>query len=242
MSTQVVPPIKKIPAANQQHMLLLFLPMHPAKTSDAETSFHQLFAAAAAPAAAPSDNRALTGVHFFMIYPMRADAESRIVVPTFTAAPPGTKGKKDLLVVLSIYDADFDPYISAFLADPIIVYALNGIVDSMDESGIEPDSDTSSAVYIKANKGVANNANGFFKLLMRYNFADPTVPAVGPGGVENPPKPPNPPWPYTLAATFPGLTVGMMLNPVSGYPNALQLWPAPGAAPPIFYDPSKPPG
>ncbi len=244
MSTQVVPPITKIPASNQQHMLLLFLPMLAAKTTEAEAAFHRLFAAAAAPA--PNDNRALTGVHFFMIYPMRADAKSRIVVPTFTAAPPGAHGKKDLLVVLSIYDADFVPYISAFLADPVIVYALNKIVEGLDESGIVPDSDTSSAVYIRDHKGVANNSTGFIKLLMRYNFADPTIPAVGPGGMENPPKPPQPPFAYTLAATFPGLTVGMMLKPITGYPNALQLWPPagppPDGAPKIHYDPSsKPP-
>jgi hypothetical protein len=236
MSTQSVLPITKISPDKEQHMLLLFLPIKPAKKPEAE--FHKLFAAAP-PAPAPVDNRGLTGVHFFMIYRMSAGEQSRIVVPTFTVAPPGANGKKDLLVVLSIYDADFEPYIHAFLTDPVIVFALDGIVDSMDESGIVPDTDTSSAVYIKANKGVANNADGFYKLLMRYNFADPTVPAIGPGGVANVPKPQ---WPYVLAATFPGLTVGMMLKPITGYPNAMQLWPTPGAAPAIFYDPSKPPG
>ena len=216
MSTQSVLPITKISPDKEQHMLLLFLPIKPAKKPEAE--FHKLFAAAAPPAPAPVDNRGLTGVHFFMIYRMSAGEQSRIVVPTFTVAPPGANNS---------------------VIQPVIVHALDGIVDSMDESGIVPDTDTSSAVYIKANKGVANNADGFYKLLMRYNFADPTVPAIGPGGVANVPKPQ---WPYVLAATFPGLTVGMMLKPITGYPNALQLWPTPGAAPAIFYDPSKPPG
>ncbi len=214
-------------------MLLLFVPLH-SKAPAVETSLQSIFAPAA-----PSDPRASTGVHFFMFYRMLATDKSRIVVPTFQPAPAGPGGvPKDLLVVLSIYDDDFEPYISAFLTDPIIVAGLNALLGAMDESGIVPDSDPSSAKYIQSHGGVQPNAKAFFKLLMRYNFADPTVPAVGPGGVANPPPKP---WPYTLGATFPGLTVGMLLKPVVGYPDALQLWPAPGVAPKISYEPSNPP-
>ena len=233
MSTQTVPPITKIPKAKEQHMLFLFVPLQ-SKAPAVEKSLQSVFAPPAT-----SDPRASTGVHFFMFYRMLATDKSRIVVPTFQPAPAGPSGApKDLLVVLSIYDDDFEPYIGSFLSDPTIVLGLNALLGAMDESGIVPDSDPSSAKYILSHGGVQPNAKAFFKLLMRYNFADPTVPGVGPGGVANPPKSP---WPYTFGATFPGLTVGMVLKPGVGYPDALQLWPAPGEAPAITYEPSTPP-
>jgi len=113
-----------------------------------------------------------------------------------------------------------------------------GLTPDMDESGIVPDSDPTSAKYISQNGGVVKNAHSFYQLLMRYNFADPTIPAVGPGGIANPPAKP---WPYALGATFPGLSIGMFLKPAGGYPNAQQLWPAPGEAPKIYFEPSTPP-
>jgi hypothetical protein len=233
--TQTVPPITKIAKAQEQHMLLLFLPINSKLVPPGGvTGFQNLLTGGD-----DGDLRPLTGVHFYMAYLMRAGDKSRIVVPTFQTAPAGPDGvPKDLLVVLSIYDADFGPYISAFLTDPAIVKGLNGVLTLLDESGIVPDSDPTSAKAILKNGGVAKNAQAFFALLMRYNFADPTVPAVGPGGIQNPPAKP---WPYALAATFPGLTVGMFLKPKTGYPNAVDLWPAPGEAPKIYFEPSTPP-
>jgi hypothetical protein len=213
-------------------MLFLFVPLY-SKAPAVEKALQSAFSPPA-----PSDPRASTGVHFFMFYRMLATDKSRIVVPTFTPAPAGAHGPKDLLVVISIYDDDFEPYISAFLTNDFIVAGLNELLKAIDESGIVPDTDKSSAKYILEHGGVKANAHSFFKLLMRYNFADPTVPAVGPGGVANPPVKP---WPYQLGATFPGLTVGMFLKPLVGYPDALQLWPAPGVAPKIEYEPSSPP-
>jgi hypothetical protein len=235
MPPQAVPPITKIAKAQEQHMLLLFVPLNSKLVPPPSvSSFQSIFMEAAA-----ADPRAATGVHFFMFYLMRAGDKSRIVVPTFQPAPAGPSGvPKDLLVVLSIYDADFEPYIGSFLTDPKIVQGLNTLMLAMDESGIVPDSDPTSAKYISQHGGVVKNAASFYQLLMRYNFADPTVPAVGPGGVANPPVKP---WPYLLGATFPGLTIGMFLKAVGGYPNALQLWPAPSEAPKIYFEPSTPP-
>lgn len=213
-------------------MLMLFVPLHSGSaTEKAIPSIHRIFTSA-------SDPRPATGVHFFMFYHMRATDKSRILVPTFQPAPKGPDGvAKDLLVVLSIYDNDFEPYIGAFLTDPTIVAGLTLLLNTMDESGIVPDSDPSSAKFILSNGGIVKNAASFYKLLMRYNFADPTIPAIGPGGAVHPPVNPA----YNLGATFPGLTVGMFLRPNGGYPNALQLWPAPGEAPKIDFERSSPP-
>jgi hypothetical protein len=232
--TQTVPPVTKIAKAQEQHMLLLFVPINSKLVpSGGVAAFQNLLTGGG------GDLRPLTGVHFYMAYLMRPGDKSRIVVPTFQPAPTGPDGvPKALLVVLSIYDADFEPYIGAFLTDPGIVKGLNQLLLLFDESGIVPDSDPTSAKAILKNGGVAKNAQAFYKLLMRYNFADPTVPAVGPGGIQNPP---TKPWPYALAATFPGLSVGMFLKPKTGYPNALDLWPAPDKAPKIYYEPSTPP-
>jgi hypothetical protein len=234
MAKTSVPAKTKIPKAQEQHMLLLFVPIDPKKLKPKGTApLEKLFASMAA-----SDNRADTGVHFFMTHLMLPGAKARIPVPTFQPAPTGPNGvEKAVLVVLSIYDADFEPYISAFFADPVIVFGLNYLLTLMDESGIVPDTDTSSAVYIRKHEGVVKNAASFYKLLMRYNFADPTIPGVGPGGMVNPLKDP----PYFLGATFPGLTVGMILKSKTGYPDAVDIWPAPGAAPEIDYEPSTPP-
>jgi hypothetical protein len=220
-----VPAIKSIPRAQQQHMLFLFVPL---KSEPATAGKITAFVNAAGP-----DLRATTGVHFFMIHHLKAGTTPPLPVPSFTTAPG-----KDALIVLSIYDADFEPYISAFFADDKIVGGLNFLMAAMDETDIIKPTDTSSADYIFHNGGVAKNAQGFYKLLMRYNFADPTIPAVGPGGVANTPAPQ---WKYFLGTNFPGLTVGMTLKKNGGYPNAHELWPAPGLAPAIEFEPSIPP-
>lgn len=241
--TKTVPPVTKIAKAQEQHMLLLFVPLNsktdsilfnpPTGKPPAGVAALQKLLTGNGP-----DIRPATGVHFFMIHLMRATDTSPIKVPTFQPAPTGPDGvPKDLLVVLSIYDSDFVPYISAFFQDAAVVAGLNGLLTVMDESGIIDNSDHTSAYYISSHGGVKNNPEAFIKLLMRYNFADPTIPAVGPGGMQNPPKAPR----YFLGATFPGLTVGMLLRPGTGYPNALDLWPAPDEAPKISFEPSTPP-
>jgi len=237
MSTPAVGPILKIAKPREQHMLFLFVPLNSILISVAGKgveSFHDLFTNISTP-----DPRSFTGVHFSMFYLMRHKDTSRLPVPTFQPAPAGPNGvPKDLLIAQAFYDGDFEPYIGAFLTDAKTVFGLNGLLAVMDESGIIEDSDPTSAKFILANGGVQQNAVAFYQLLMRYNFADPTVPAQGPGGVLN--KPATPPY-YLLGATFPGLSVGMFLNPAAGYPNAHELWPAPGQAGPIYYEPSVPP-
>ena len=99
----------------------------------------------------------------------------------------------------------------------------------MDETGIVEDEDPTSAKNILANDGVVNNPAEFYCLLMRYNFADPTIPAVAavPTGAK---------YKYLLNHTFPGLTIEKILD---NYPNAAELWPA--DAPQIEYAESKKP-
>jgi hypothetical protein len=151
-----------------------------------------------------------------MFYPLPADTTPvpALPVPSFQTA----KGK-DLLVVLSIYDADFGPYISAFTSNPAIAAGLDLILSLMDESGIVQPTDPTSAAFILKHGGVAKNNTAFFKLLMRYNFADPTIP----GAAKLPPNTPANPK-YQFGATFPGLTIGSILQ---NYPDAPQLWPLP---------------
>src|SRR5258708_6306006 len=117
-----VAPKTKVPKTQEQHMLLLFVPLDSTKLpKHGVKELEQIFASSVA-----TDDRAATGVHFFMTHIMRPGDPSRIVVPTFQPAPTGPNGvPKAVLVVLSIYDSDFEPYISAFFADPKIVAGLN---------------------------------------------------------------------------------------------------------------------
>jgi len=230
-------PITSLLQAEEQHMLMLFLPVRSEGLQSAIESVGKVFGTAGP----GTDLRPSQGVHFFMLYHMPAGASSPIIVPTFQTAPAFAGKAKDLLLVLSIYDADFEPYIGSFLTDPAIVGKLNTLLAEMDEDGlgIAPD-DPASAANILANGGVEKNAEAFFQLLMRYNFADPTVPATGPGGSTNPQPAPR----YTLGATFPGLTIAKILDPATGYPAAGSLWPSREGTPPppaITYEPSTPP-
>jgi hypothetical protein len=235
-------PVTSLLQAQEQHMLMLFLPLRSAQAETALASLQDVLGVTGqGTAGLGTDSRASTGVHFFMIYTMPAGAPSPIVVPTFQVAPAAAGGKaKDLMVVLSLYDADFEPYIGAFFEDPAIVEGLNGILTMVDEEGLVAADDPTSAINILANGGVRKNAAAFFQFLMRYNFADPTIPAIGAGGIANPrPTPPR----YFLGATFPGLTVGKILDLKTGYPDAGLLWPSSTATPPpaITYEPSTPP-
>ncbi|HEY0782804.1 MAG TPA: hypothetical protein VGE98_10135, partial [Thermoanaerobaculia bacterium] len=183
---------------------------------------------AAPKAAAGADPRALTGVHFFMFYGLAADTQPvpALPVPTFQTA-----AGKDLLVGLSLYDANFGPYIDAFTSQPPIAAALDALLTTLDESGIVEPTNKTSAAFILKRGGVAKNSSAFRTLLMRYNFGDPTIPAAAKFPVNTPPQPK-----YLLGATFPGLTVGSILQ---SYPNAQELWPWPPVA--ITFEPAAKP-
>jgi hypothetical protein len=209
MAAPNVDPITSLQPPQQQHMLLLFLPVKKGLVAQLAAATN---GAIAANNEAP-DLRAATGVHFFMIYGLPDGTQSTLPpVPTFTTATG-----KDLLVVLSIYDAPFSPYIGAFTKYEVIAKALDNILLALDETGIiTPDKPTSAAFILK-HGGVFKNKEAFVQLLMRYNFADPTIPAAtGAGIVPAGAK-------YFMGGTFPGLTVGSILQK---YPDAASLWPA----------------
>ncbi|MBB5395744.1 hypothetical protein [Mucilaginibacter sp. AK015] len=215
-------PITSIPAAEQQHMLFLFLPLE----SKASTEVAKSIASLNAEIKGNADLRAATGVHFFMIYHLEDGKKPQPELPvTSFQTMPG----KDLLVVQSIYDADFAPYIESFVTNPIIAIGLNGIVNAMDETGIMDPNDPTSAAFIKNNGGVAANPDGFNCLLMRYNFGDPTLPAMAKIPLPSKAK-------YVFSGTFPGLTVGKILQ---NYTDAETLWPATPVD--IHFEPSTPP-
>jgi hypothetical protein len=233
MTNGTVAPITFVPAAQEQHMLFLFLPLKQGLIQPTLGAVSEIAGriGPAEPAAEPAadlgpDNRGATGVHFFMFYGLAAGTAPTpaMPVPTFQTAKD-----KDLLVVISIYDADFAPYISAF--GPIFGLLDTQLLPALDETDIQIDDPTSSAAYIMANGGVEANSTGFLKLLMRYNFADPTIPAAAVGPVNTPANPK-----YFLGATFPGLTVGSILQ---SYPNATSLYPWPAQS--ITFEASQAP-
>lgn len=228
MAEDTIAPITNLAAGQEQHMLFLFFPLKKGTVHPATESVQNLVAGSGEGTPGGVDPRVLTGVHYFMFYGLPADTTPTpaLPVPSFTTAKD-----KDLLVVLSIYDRDFAPYISAFTSNPQIAAGLNGILEVMDESGCIDPSDPTSAVSILKNGGVAKNAPAFFDLLMRYNFADPTIPAANNFPVNTSANPK-----YLLGATFPGLSVGWILQ---NYPDAPSLWPLP--APKITFAPSAPP-
>ncbi len=205
-----------LPADKQQHMLLLFMPIK-------KQSFPLLAVQKKKVSSSPPDLRSTTGVHFAMFHYVPDGAPSFLPVPTFQSAPG-----KDLLIALSLYDADFEPYISAFTAHPSIAQALDGVLSLLDETGIVADDDPTSAVSILARGGVEQNNEQFIQLLLRYNFGDPSLA----GAAGNALILPSTGQRYSLHATFPGLTVGDVID---NYPNASTLWPWPpvatGAAP-----------
>ena len=229
-----VEPVNRVIAADQQHMLLLFLPLLNGKKLEALAAAAKAFGPQVTPpapapkAASGQDPRALTGVHFFMIHHMPAGSASLPMpikgasVPTFQTLPD-----KDLMVVLSIYDADFSPYISAFFNIPQVVAGLDALMHVIDESGLVDPKDPSSAISI-AKSGIVKRSGEFLKLLRRYNFADGTIPAA-----TQPPDSTAKPK-YFLGGTFPGLTVAKLL---ANYPNLSELYPVTGST--IKFDPAK---
>jgi hypothetical protein len=215
----------------QQHMLFLFFPLKKGALAQAMGAIGGVTASAKAAAdstadtGADTDERAATGVHFAMFTGLPADMKPDFPVPCFQTAPG-----KDLLIIQSIYDADFTPYIAAFTSHESVAQALDGVLSLMDETGIVEPSDPTSAAWILANKGVFKNPNAFVDLLMRYNYSDPTIPATTGAGV-SPVQNPK----LVLLATFPGLTVGQILQ--TGDLGATYPYPPV----PIQYDSSAPP-
>ncbi len=215
MASPVTPvaPITYVKATDQQHMLFLFFPVKHEAKAEALEKVSQLQHHIMARSAAESgpDLRASTGVHFFMFYLLLDGHNPGLPVPSFQTFPG-----KHLLVVQSIYDADFAPYISSFVNVPAIAEGLDNILKIMDETGI-PGVDpkgANSAYTILKNGGVAKDPAAFYCLLMRYNFADPTIPASIKSPLTNK---------YILGGTFPGLTVGKILQ---NYQDAESLWPS----------------
>ncbi|HLM01644.1 MAG TPA: hypothetical protein VK400_11365 [Pyrinomonadaceae bacterium] len=246
--TTSVNPITSLTATDEQHLLFLFLPIGTGASEEAVGALHTLLSGKPANdgggngnGSAGSDPRTATGVHFFMTYFLSAAGSQQQPpppFPVFQLPPPNpeTKAARDLLVVMSIYDADFGPYIGAFTSDESFAGKLDLLLGILDETGFIDPSDPTSAKGIIANGGTFQNQDAFVTLLMRYNWADPTIPAATlPQNIAHP----NPSWKYFLGATFPGMTNTKILNPSAGYPNALQLYPVDSK--PIDFAPSTPP-
>lgn len=201
-------PLAPLPADKRQHMLLLFLPLK-------KDVFSKLSEQRENENSKPLDLRATTGVHFAMFHYVPEGAPSFLPVPTFQSAPG-----KDLLIALALYDADFEPYISAFTVHPAIAQQLDLLLSALDETGIVADDDPTSAASILARGGVEQNNEQLIQLLLRYNFGDPNLSGAAgdalilPSGGQR----------YSFHATFPGLTVGDVID---NYPNAGKLWPWP---------------
>ncbi|WP_184543026.1 hypothetical protein [Mucilaginibacter sp. FT3.2] len=215
-------PIVELTPAEQQHLLFLFLPVKKGPAEHVNEAVTHLKNAFVLKSAAGNDRRAATGVHFFLFYLLGHGQNAGLPIPSFQA-----KEDRGLLVVQAIYDADFAPYIGSFVEDDDIAKGLNTILFLMDETGIIDPSDPTSAAFILENGGVQSNVSAFNCLLMRYNFADPTIPAATPalGGKK-----------YLFGGTFPGLTVGKILQ---NYPAAPELWPSTPV--PISFDESEQP-
>ena len=231
-------PITFLSAPEEQHLLFLFLPIKTNPKPEAATAMHTLFASQSAVGADP---RTATGVHFYGIYTLKAGTKPAAPPPftAFQVPPPNpeTGAPRDLVVVFSIYDNDFGPYISAFTDNENFAKVLDlGLLANLDETGFVDPSDPTSAKNILAKGGTFANPKALLSLLMRYNWADPTIPAATTiGKIKNP----NPNWKYFLGATFPGLTTTRLLKPSGGYPNINELWPFPGGV--IDYASSAPP-
>lgn len=202
------PEVITVPITDQQHLLFLFVPLKKGMLGEAMAAAEKVKEAAKTVAVTAGDPRKTTGVHYFTIYAQKdGQATPGIPVPGFQSFPG-----KDVLVVMSIYDGQFDAYISAFFEIKEVVDGLNGLMLLMDESnipGVDANGKT-SANYIAKMGGVKKNALAFYCLLMRYNFGDPVLSAGDKGGK------------YVFGTNFPGLTVAKIID---NYPDADKLWP-----------------
>jgi hypothetical protein len=203
------PEVITVPITDQQHLLFLFIPLKKGMLEKAMTAAEEVKSAAKAAVAQGGDLRKTTGVHYFTIYAQKdGQATPGIPVPGFLSFPG-----KDVLVVMSIYDGQFDAYISAFFEIDAVVNGLNNLLFLMDETGI-PTVDANgptSANHIAKMGGVKKNALAFYCLLMRYNFGDPVLCAGDKGGK------------YVFGTNFPGLTIAKIID---NYPGADKTWPA----------------
>jgi len=205
------PKVITVPITDQQHMLFLFIPLRKGVLAAALAAAEKVKEAAKLATVSATDSfdfRKTTGVHYFTIY-AQADGQptSGIPVPGFQSFPG-----KDVLVVMSIYDGQFDAYISAFFEIKEVVDGLDTLLLLMDETGI-PDVDAdgpTSASHIHEMGGVKANPLAFYCMLMRYNFGDPILSAGDKGGK------------YVFGANFPGLTVAKVID---NYPDAAASWP-----------------
>lgn len=203
------PEVITVPITDQQHLLFLFIPLRKGTVPKALAAAEVVKEAAKSAAAPTGDLRKTTGVHYFTIYGQAdGQATAGIPVPGFQSFPG-----KDVLVVMSLYDGQFDAYIDAFFEIDDVVKGLNLLLAFMDEEGIpgvDPNGRTSAKHIIKM-EGVKKNAKAFYCLLMRYNFGDPTLSAGEKKGK------------YVFGTNFPGLTVAKIID---NYPDAGKLWPA----------------
>jgi hypothetical protein len=222
-----VSPITSISAPDQQHLLFLCLPLKTGTSTanDPMPAINALFSGQPGDAASDADPRPATGVHFYMAYVLRHGDKPTTPppFPVFQVPPPNPEGKpRDLAIVMSIYDADFGPYIGAFTRSPAFSALLDEtVLKNLDEGGFADPNKPPSAQWILKHGGTFANQTAFVQLLMRYNWADPTIPAATNLGTI---KTPNPKWKYFLGATFPGMTNTKILG-ANGYPNAAELWP-----------------
>lgn len=242
MST--TPPISYLTAPEQQHLLLLALPIKavPGSAKVAPTLTTMFSGRHEDGTKMFSDPRPATGVHFFMIYVQIAGIPPAQPppFPLFQLPPPNGKLPRHLAVVMAIYDADFGPYIGAFTNDPSFALSLdNNVLRNLDETGFVDPDDPTSAQSILASNGTYANPDAFVQLLMRYNWGDPTIPAALAATRKVAPDTRRTPK-YFFGGTFPGLTVTKILKATGGYPHANQLWPLPSGE--IEYAPSIPPG
>lgn len=196
-----------VPITDQQHLLFLFIPLKKGLVGKAMIAAEQVREAIKAEEPPVTDFRKTTGVHYFTIY-AQADGQPTpgIPVPGFQSYPG-----KDVLVVMSIYDGQFDAYISAFFKIKEVVDGLTILLGVMDETGIpgvDPEGLTSAKHILK--KGIEKNALAFYCLLMRYNFGDPILSAGDKGDK------------YVFGTNFPGLTVAKIID---NYPKAGETWP-----------------
>lgn len=210
--------IKRLIQSEQQHMLLLFLPL---KDNSADKVQHALTTLKQATAPV-NDIRASTGVHFSMFYHLPKGKSAGLPIPSFQAMDD-----RGLFVVQAIYDADFEPYIKSFVDNDFIAGLLDAIIGELNEDGIVEPTDPTSAARIIEKGGVKNSPAAFNCLLMRYNFSDPTIPAA---------TKPKMGQKFILNYTFPGLTIGKIL---ANYPDAQVLWPSKPED--IEFDPSDQP-
>jgi len=211
------PEVITVPITDQQHLLFLFIPLKKGTVGKAMEAAQKVKEGAKLLTASDGyDPRKTTGVHYFTIFPQAAGQNTPgIPVPGFQSCPD-----KDVLVVMSIYDGQFDAYINAFFALQPVVDGLNLLLTLMDETdieGVDPNGPTSANTIIKM-KGVKKNPLAFYCLLMRYNFGDPVYSAGDKGGK------------YVFGTNFPGLSVAKIID---NYPDADKLWPLTGG---VTYD------